>query len=74
MKPQLYHLLALCPVINDSVSTALSFLICKNHKVVVKIMDYAQHCTWTHAKGSVVERRKPAIVTLWCHCPDSLRQ
>ena len=55
-------------------STALSFLICKNHKVVVKIMDYAQHCTWTHAKGSVVERRKPAMVTLWCHCPDSLRQ
>lgn len=70
LKSQLYHFLALCPVINDSLSPALSSLICKNHRVVVRIMDYAPHCTWAGGEGSVAsERRKQGALDPQCPIP-----
>lgn len=39
-----YNLLALCPVIHSPLSPGVSFFICKNHRSVVRIMDYVVHC------------------------------
>lgn len=62
------------PVINNTLSPGLNFFIRKNHKILVRIMEYALLFAWTLQKGSVVwERRKPNLLNIYQHL-DSLRQ
>ena len=62
-------------MIHSPLSPGVSFFICKNHKIVVMIMNYVLIWAWTQEKSSVMwKRRKLQWLNLWCRSLDSLRQ